>query len=325
MRGGDPEPAGHLEPLGRHSFGAFARLREPALGDWMEREVAFPNNMVDRITPVTDDQDKRELAAHFGVEDACPVVCEPFRQWVLEDAFHGDRPPLQDAGVELVPDVEPYEVMKLRLLNGGHQALGYLGVLASYRYVHEVAQDPLFARFLLSYIEHGATPTVPPVPGVDLTAYCQTLLERLANPQVLDTLARLCTDSSDRVPAFLLPVVRHQLATGGAVERCARGGRLGPLRRTRRAGAPVELVDRRRDRLTAAAARQRQDPTAFLQDRELFGDLVDDVRFTAAWGVGAAVVAHARGTGHDSSALDGPAQVERQPLEPWGPVRSASG
>ena len=109
-------------------FTDFARLRDPELGDWIEREVRFPNSMVDRITPATTDDDRAELRERFGVEDQWPVVCEPFTQWVLEDDFSAGRPPLEDAGVQLVDDVEPYELMKLRLLNASHQALCYFAL-----------------------------------------------------------------------------------------------------------------------------------------------------------------------------------------------------
>ena len=108
--------------------------------------MAFPNSMVDRITPVTTDDDRDEVRKRFGVDDAWPVVCEPFTQWALEDAFPLGRPPFEDAGVQVVADVEPYELMKLRLLNASHQALCYFGYLAGYRLVHDVAQDPLFAE-----------------------------------------------------------------------------------------------------------------------------------------------------------------------------------
>ena len=125
--------------------------------------------MVDRITPATTDDDRNaEVRERFGIEDAWPVVCEPFTQWVLEDAFTAGRPPYEDAGVQVVDDVEPYELMKLRLLNASHQALAYFGYLCGYRLVHEAAQDPLFQRFLLGYMDDEATPTLPPVPGVDL-------------------------------------------------------------------------------------------------------------------------------------------------------------
>jgi mannitol 2-dehydrogenase len=270
--------------VARRTFAAFATLRDPELGGWIEREVKFPNCMVDRITPVTTDDDRAELARRFGVEDQWPVVCEPFTQWVLEDHFD-TRPPLEDAGVQLVADVEPYELMKLRLLNASHQAMAYLGYLAGYRYAHEVCQDPAFVSFLLAYMDREATPTLAPVPGVDLHAYKRTLIERFANPEVRDTLARLCAESSDRIPKWLLPVVRHQLSTGGEMERSA----LVVAAWARYAegvdeeGQSIQVVDRLRDRLMAAAQRQREDPLAFVSDRELFGDLVENERFVAAY------------------------------------------
>ena len=144
--------------VARRMLTAFARLRDPDLAEWVEREVPFPNSMVDRITPVTTDEDRAQLAEQFGVEDGWPVVCEPFTQWVLEDNFRDGRPPLEDVGVQVVPDVEPYELMKLRLLNASHQALCYLGYLAGYRYAHEVCQDPLFADFLLDYMDQRGHP-----------------------------------------------------------------------------------------------------------------------------------------------------------------------
>jgi len=205
----------------RRAFTAFARLRDPDLAAWVEREVRFPNSMVDRITPVTTDADRAEIQDRFGIEDQWPVVCEPYTQWVLEDAFGAGRPPYADAGVQVVDHVESYELMKLRLLNGSHQAMAYFAYLCGYRLVHEAAQDPLFQAFLLGYMNEEATPTLPPVPGVDLTEYKHTLIERFSNPQVRDTIARLCAESSDRIPKWLLPVVRQQLATGGEIRHSA--------------------------------------------------------------------------------------------------------
>jgi mannitol 2-dehydrogenase len=273
---------GHLSRL---AFTAFARLRDAELGDWVAREVRFPNSMVDRITPVTTDDDRAEVRERFGVDDRWPVVCEPFTQWVLEDAFSLGRPPYEDAGVQVVEDVEPYELMKLRLLNAGHQALCYFAYLAGYRLVHEAAQDPLFRAFLRGYMDDEATPTLAPVPGVDLDEYKHTLIERFSNPEVRDTIARLCAESSDRIPKWLLPVVRRQLETGGPIghgaavvaswARYAEG--------VDEQGEPIEVVDRLAGSLTAIARRQREDPDAFIANRELFGDLVDDRRFVAAY------------------------------------------
>ena len=271
--------------VARRMLTAFARLRDADLADWVEREVPFPNSMVDRITPVTTEDDMQRLAEQFGVEDGWPVVCEPFTQWALEDGFSDDRPPLEEVGVQLVPDVEPYELMKLRLLNASHQALCYLGYLAGYRYAHEVCQDELFTSFLLGYMDLEATPTLAPVPGVDLEQYKHQLIERFANPEVRDTLARLCAESSDRIPKWLVPVAREQLAAGGVIRHAA----LVIAAWARYAegvdeqGEPIEVVDRLRDTLVERARRQSEDPLAFIADRDLFADLVDDKRFVAAY------------------------------------------
>ena len=282
--------------VARRMLVAFARLKDPHLADWIAAEVAFPNSMVDRITPVTSPEDIDLLAGDFGVQDGWPVVCEPFTQWVLEERFGRGRPPFEGVGVQLVDDVVPYELMKLRLLNAGHQALAYLGYLAGYRYAHEVCQDPLFATFVLAYMEREGSPTVPPVPGVDLDAYRRQLVDRFANPEVRDTLARLCAESSDRIPKWLVPVIVENLRTGGPVElsalvvaswaRYAEG--------TDEQGRPIEVVDRLKDRVIAAAARHATDPLSFVRDRDLFGTLADDARFTAAY-LAALESLHSRG------------------------------
>ncbi|MFG6177090.1 mannitol dehydrogenase family protein [Halomonas sp. THAF12] len=266
-------------------FTAFARARDAALAAWVEAEVPFPNSMVDRITPVTTADDIEELASRFGVEDAWPVVCEPFTQWVLEDRFVAGRPAFEEAGVQVVEDVEPYELMKLRLLNASHQALCYFGTLAGYRYAHEASADPLFVDFLLGYMTHEATPTLAPLPGVDLDAYRRTLIERFANPEVKDTLARLCAESSDRIPKWLLPVIREQLARGGELHRAAAvvASWARYAEGVDEAGEPIEVVDRLKDELMSLAGRQHDVPTAFIDNRELFGDLADEERFREAY------------------------------------------
>jgi mannitol 2-dehydrogenase len=187
--------------------------------------------------------------------------------------------------VQLVHDVHPYELMKLRLLNAGHQAIGYLGHLAGHRYTDEVCHDPVFSDFLLAYMEREATPTLRPVPGVDLPAYRRTLLERFANPYVRDTLARLCAETSDRIPTFLLPVVREQRVRGGDVTLAA----LVVAAWARYAegvdeqGFPVHVVDRLLEPVTAAAARSREEPLAFLRDTGVFGELAEDPVFGRAF------------------------------------------
>jgi mannitol 2-dehydrogenase len=271
--------------VARKMFTAFASLKDAELGGWVDENVPFPNSMVDRITPVTTDEDRGAIAEEFGVKDAWPVVCEPFEQWVLEDHFSLGRPPFEDAGVQLVEDVEPYELMKLRLLNASHQGMCYFGYLAGYRYAHEVCQDPLFSQFLLDYMDKEATPTLQPVPGIDLDAYKNTLIKRFSNEYVRDTLARLCAESSDRIPKWLLPVIRINLANDGEIHRSA--AIVASWARydegTDEQGNPIEVVDRLKDTLMAAAARQRQDPLSFISDREVFGDLINDERFVVAY------------------------------------------
>jgi mannitol 2-dehydrogenase len=264
---------------------AFARLKDPELADWMEAEVPFPNCMVDRITPVTTPEDIERLGEEFGVADGWPVVCEPFTQWVLEDDFVPGRPPYEDAGVQVVEDVEPYELMKLRLLNASHQALAYFAYLSGYRLVHEAAQEPAFRAFLLGYMDQEATPTLEPVPGVDLRDYKHTLIERFSNPEVRDTVARLCAESSDRIPKWLLPVVRRNVQTGGELRRSAAivASWARYAEGVDEQGEPIEVVDQLADQLIPIARRQREEPLAFIANRELFGDVIDDERFVAAY------------------------------------------
>jgi mannitol 2-dehydrogenase len=266
-------------------FNAYARALDPEFGEWMTAHVPFPNSMVDRITPSTTDGDRADVSATYGIEDGWPVVCEDFVQWVLEDKFADGRPPYEDAGVQVVEDVVPYELMKLRLLNASHQGLCYFGYLAGYRAVHDVARNPLFSRFLLQYMDEEATPTLSALPGVDLDAYKHKLIDRFSNEYVADTVARLCAESSDRIPKWLLPVVQENLASGGHIElsaaiiaswaRYAEG--------TDEQGEPIEINDRLADTLQAVAARNRDDLDAFIAQRELFGDVVDNERFRTAY------------------------------------------
>jgi mannitol 2-dehydrogenase len=271
--------------LTRRVVTAGARRSDPELADWIERETGFPSSMVDRITPVTTDADRAAIRERFGLDDRWPVVCEPFTQWVLEDAFTAGRPPYEHAGVQLVDDVEPYELMKLRLLNAGHQTLGYFGYLCGHRLVHEAAQDPLIRRFLRGYMDEEGTPSLEPVPGVDLDDYKSTLIERFSNPEVRDTLARLCAESSDRIPKWLLPVVRHRLAAGGEIKRSAAvvASWARYAEGVDEQGEPIEVVDRLKQQLMEIASHQRDEPLAFIANRELFGDLIDDARFVAAY------------------------------------------
>jgi mannitol 2-dehydrogenase len=271
--------------VARRAFTTYAEREHPGLGEWMSAHTRFPNSMVDRITPATTPDVIAALADEFGVEDLWPVVAEPFTSWVLEDDFSDGRPPLEAAGVLLVGDVMPYELMKLRLLNAGHQSLCYFAYLAGYRLVHDAASDPLFAEFLLEYMDSEATPTLKPVPGIDLPDYKRTLIERFANPGVKDTIARLCFGSSDRIPKWLLPVVRANLAAGGPVRlsaatvaswaRYAEG--------VDEKGEHIDVQDQLADTLVPLARSQHHNPTAFIENTDVFGDLASQPRFVEAY------------------------------------------
>jgi mannitol 2-dehydrogenase len=173
--------------------------------------------------------------------------------------------------------------MKLRLLNAGHQALCYFAYLDGYRLVHEACQDPLFARFLLSYMTSEGAPTLQPVPGIDLPAYQRRLIERFSNAGVRDTVARLCEGSSDRIAKWVVPVIRDQLAAGGPIERAtavvAAWARY--AEGVDEQGRPIEIVDRLAPTITELA---RKGGTAFVENRAVFGDLADDERFRETYG-----------------------------------------
>ncbi len=271
--------------MAHRTFLAFARLADPALADWIDAHVRFPNSMVDRITPATPPGMRAEVAERTGVDDRWPVVAEPFTQWVLEDDFAAGRPPLETVGVQVVPDVAPYELMKLRLLNAGHQTLCYFGHLLGHRLVHDAAADPDIRELLRRYMTDEGRPTLRPVPGVDLDEYVDTLLERFSNPAIADTVARLCQDSSDRIPKWLLPVIRERLAAGESAPLAA--AVVAAWTRYDEGedeqGAPIDVVDPRAVELVSLARRSRTEPLAFVSDPALFGDLAQHEGFTGPY------------------------------------------
>ncbi|WP_368497472.1 mannitol dehydrogenase family protein [Herbiconiux sp. A18JL235] len=206
--------------IARAALLAFAKTVDPELAEWMAAEVAFPSTMVDRITPITTDGDRELVREVFGVDDAWPVMAEPFAQWVIEDDFPLGRPPLERAGAQFVDDVAPYETMKLRLLNASHQALAHPSSLLGHELVDEAMADPDVVALLRAWFGE-ALAVLPEVPGIDLAVYCDTLIERYSNPWVRDTVERLAMDAENRLSAFVLPVVRDRLALGLPVDVAA--------------------------------------------------------------------------------------------------------
>ena len=271
--------------IARRAVLANAERRDPGLADWVAEHTRFPSSMVDRITPATTLEMAAQVRRDFGVDDRWPVLAEPFTAWVLEDNFADGRPPLEQAGVLLVDDVGPYESMKLRLLNAGHQSLCYFAYLCGFEFVHDAARDPLFAEFLLAYFDFEAIPTLAPVPGIDLHDYSRTLVERFGNPGVRDTVARLCAYSSDRIPKWLLPVIYDNLASDGSV-RLAAATVASWARYAEGAdewGQPIEVVDQLADSLVPIARSQHENPTAFIEINAVFGDLAQQPRFVEAY------------------------------------------
>ncbi|WP_336356990.1 mannitol dehydrogenase family protein [Pseudomonas granadensis] len=211
----------HNGAVTRKALLAFASLRNSDLCSWIDTNVSFPNAMVDRITPMTSTAHRLQLADKHGVDDAWPVVCEPFVQWLLEDKFVNGRPAWEKVGVQFTDDVSPYEEMKIKLLNGSHLALTYLGSLKGYRFVHETMNDPLFVRYMRAYMDLDVTPQLAPVPGIDLSDYKDTLVARFSNQAIADQLERVCSDGSSKFPKFTIPTINRLIADGRETRRAA--------------------------------------------------------------------------------------------------------
>ena len=265
----------------------YAALRDKHLAHYIRNEVAFPSTMVDRITPATTDEDRRAISARLRVEDAAPVVTEPFSQWVIEDRFPLGRPDWALAGAEFVTDVAPYENMKLRLLNGSHSTLAYLGYLAGYETVSDTMQDAHYRRLAEGVMDDAAT-TLKMPPGADVAAYKRALLQRYANPALKHRTWQICMDGSQKLPQRLLGSIRDRLAAGLAVDRLAMGvaGWMRYVTGIDEQGKPIDVRDPLAARLKSIAdeaglAAERLAP-ALLAVREIFGDLADDPRFRAA-------------------------------------------
>jgi mannitol 2-dehydrogenase len=265
----------------RRAVVGFARLTDPELATWIDDSVTFPNCMVDRITPSTTDADREAVRREFGVDDAWPVPAEPFTQWIVEDEFPTGRPPLEAVDVQFVDDVRPYELMKLRLLNASHQAIAYFGAPLGYVLVDEALSDDRIRTYLERYMADEAAPTLGDLPGIDLEAYMATLIERFSNPRMRDTLVRLATDGSNRMPTFTLPAIRANLEAGRPIRlgaaMVAAWAEYWALIGRGEIVPPEVPEDVHAAEMTAAAADPR--PEAFVEIEVLFGDLADDDTF----------------------------------------------
>jgi fructuronate reductase/mannitol 2-dehydrogenase len=261
----------------------FARLRDEVLARWIADRVAFPSSMVDRITPHTTPEQREAVAQRYGVDDNWPVITEPFSQWIIEDDFCNGRPPLDRVGVHFVADVARYELMKTRLLNASHCALGYLGSLAGHTSLDRVMAEPLFVRYVQQLMDVEVTPLLPPPDGIDLVEYKRTLLQRFGNPAIADQLYRLCRRGSTKMPHHLLPSLREALAAGRphGLLTLAVAAWFRYLRGIDSQGRPVLIDDPHAEQLQALARTGGTDPRPLLGVRQIFGDLGEDPVFVA--------------------------------------------
>jgi mannitol 2-dehydrogenase len=269
--------------VARDAVVGTARLSDPALAAWIDQNVAFPNAMVDRITPATGPRELA-IAAEFGLgADPVPVTCEPFRQWVLEDTFPAGRPAWEKVGVTFTAHVHAFETMKIRMLNGGHALIAYPAGLKGIHFVHEAMADPLIYAFLDAVETREILPVVPAVPGQDLMAYKALILRRFANPDVADTERRLCLDGSNRQPKFIVPSIRDALAAGHKAEGLTLLSALwcrycyGETE----AGEQIAPNDPNWDALQTRARQARFNPAVWIAMEPVYGDLAQNAGFVA--------------------------------------------
>lgn len=276
----------HNGHVTRDAVTGLAALADPELAGWIKANVAFPNGMVDRITPATTDRERGILTKDFGVDDNWPVFCEPFKQWVLEDKFTDGRPALESVGVQFVEDVAPFELMKIRILNGGHATIAYPAGLMDIHFVDEAMRDPLVKGFLDKLEREEIIPTIPPVPGVVLDDYYTLIVQRFSNPKIGDTIRRLCLDGSNRQPKFIVPTIVDRLKAGASVEGLALESALWCryCYGTTDSGAVIEQNDPAWDRMQATAKLAKDDPSRWLAMRDIYGEVASSQSFADAFG-----------------------------------------
>jgi mannitol 2-dehydrogenase len=259
---------GNGDAARRATLSAAARA-DGALREWVQANCTFPNSMVDRITPVTADADREWLRDTAGIDDRWPVVAEPFRQWVVEDDFAGDRPPWEDVGAVFTDRIHDWERYKLRFLNAGHSCIAYLCALANVTFVHEAMAIPAIRTFLEEVLRREAMPTVVEIPGHPREPYIASVLERFANPGMHDQIARLCVDGTAKFATFLIPTVARQLEADGPTERAATA-LAGWARYLGVVDPAAQAFDSSADAARRHGAAAMADPVAFLEFDAVF-------------------------------------------------------
>jgi fructuronate reductase len=264
---------------------AFARERDAALAAWIAANVTFPSTMVDRIVPATTTADLSEVRLALGVLDSAPVVCEPFRQWVIAGPFAAGRPAWDRAGAQFVDDVAPFEAMKLRLLNASHSMLAYLGFLAGHEMIWQVAAQPDFVALMRGLMEE-VTPTLALPAGVDVAAYKAALVERFGNPALPHRTQQIAMDGSQKLPQRLLATIRDNLSAGRPIGygTLAVAAWMRYVSGVDESGRAIAVADPLAADLARIAAAHRGDPAALARGllglAPIFGpDLPSDPRF----------------------------------------------
>ncbi|MGN6469690.1 MAG: mannitol dehydrogenase family protein [Rhizobiaceae bacterium] len=265
----------HNGKVARDAVAGLAAAQDTRFADWVRSEVAFPNAMVDRIATATSDRERQIVRDDFGIEDAWPVFCEDFIQWVVEDHFPAGRPAFEEVGVEYVRDVTPWEMMKIRILNGGHAIIAYPSGLMDIHFVHEGMENEFVRAFLQKVEREEIIPIVPPVPNADLDAYFRKVEERCLNPKIGDTIRRLCLDGSNRQPKFIIPSIADRLAKGLPVTGLALESALWCryCYGTTDSGAVIEPNDPDWDRMQKTARAAKEDPSAWLAMSDIYGEV----------------------------------------------------
>jgi fructuronate reductase len=264
----------NLPDNGRVLAGVMRRFVErayPHLAGWVSANVSVPSTMVDRIVPATTDEDRRDIAFQLGCEDAGLVKTEPFSQWVIEDRFAGPRPAWERAGAQIVNDVRPFELAKLRMLNGSHSTLAYVGLLRGHEYVDQAIADPAIAAVIDDLMDEAAS-TLPWVPGLDPAAYARDLKQRFANRSLQHRLAQIAMDGSQKLPQRLLATIAEVHRAGGSAQSAA----IGVAAWTRHFSGPY-LDDPLATQLRYAASDDSRELVGrSLELRPVFGDLAGE-------------------------------------------------
>ncbi|MGJ8693593.1 MAG: mannitol dehydrogenase family protein [Thalassotalea sp.] len=273
----------HNGAVTRKMLLTFTQQQDPELSQWIALNVEFPNAMVDRITPVTTQADIDYVANTFGLTDEWPITCESFSQWVIEDNFSDGRPNWDLAGAQFVSDVTPFEKMKIRLLNAGHSVLGLLGSIHGYATIDETVSDLDFAEYLRAFMDLEVTPLLDELDGLDLDQYKDTLIERFSNPNIKDSLARICSESSAKLPKFLIATINENLAAGRDCSLAILVIATWCLysdKQVSQTNAPLDIQDAMRDELAKYAQQTPNDMLAFLKINSLFADLIEQSAFS---------------------------------------------